>query len=337
MPETKQYNLQHMRYALLCAAVILLTMLALMPQLQAQALYLIMDGEKDTVLDGTVTVSNDRIIVTGARSANPEVKLRAGEKVTVLHGDTVEYATTRSGETVKALLERLKITMTPIEMAVVDISGEEITVEIVSDFNYYETATEAVAHTTIYTPAYDRPKGEIEVTRAGVDGTRDVVYEVVYADGELVSRQAVDESNNTSVPELANRGTLVSEAQSGDTVSSVSYEEDGSGYLVMKSGDSLHFTGTMNVTCTAYTAGVGRVDEVTATGTVVRVGTVAVDKRVIPLGTKMYVVGASGYDYGMAVAEDTGVKGATVDLYMNTRAECLSFGRQKNSTVYFLG
>ena len=337
MPETKQYNLKNMRYALLCAAAILLTMLALTPQLQAQALYLITDGEKDTVLDGTAAVSSDRIIVTGTRGTSPEVKLRAGEKVTVRHGDTEEYATTRSDETVKALLERLKIAMTPIEMAVVDISGEEITVDIVSDFTYYETATEAVAHTTIYTPAYDRPKGEIEVISAGVDGTREVVYEIVYADGELVSRQAVDESNNTSVPELANRGTLVSEAQSGDTVSSVKYETDGSGYLVMKSGDSLHFTGTMSVTCTAYTAGIGGADAVTATGTVVRIGTVAVDKRVIPLGTKMYVIGSSGYDYGMAVAEDTGVKGAAVDLYMNTRQECLSFGRQKNSTVYFLG
>lgn len=336
MQETRQYNLRYMGYALLCAVVVLLMMLALTPQIQAQALYLITDGEKDTVLDGTGAVSSDRIIVTGARSAKSEVTLRAGEKVTVLHGGTVEYATTRSGETVKALLERLKITMSPIEMAVVDISGEEITVEIVSDFTYYETATEAVAHTTIYTPAYDRPKGEIEVTQEGVDGTRDVVYEVVYADGELVSRQAVDESNNTSVPELANRGTLVTQVQPGDTVSSVKYEADGSGYLVMKSGDSLHFTSTMNVTCTAYTAGVGRVDEVTATGSVVRIGTVAVDKRVIPLGTKMYVIGSSGYDYGVAVAEDTGVRGKTVDLYMNTRQECLSFGRQKNSSVYFL-
>ena len=337
MQETRKYDLRYMRYALLCAAAILLTMFALTPQLQAQALYLISDGEKDTVLDGTTAVSSDRIIVTGARSADPEVTLRAGEKVTVLHGDAEEYATTRSGETVKALLERLKITMTPIEMAVVDISGEEITVEIVSDFTYYETVTETVAHTTIYTPAYDRPKGEIEVTQEGVDGTRDVVYEVVYADGQLVSRQAVDESDNTSVPELATRGTLVTQVQSGDTLGWAVYEEDGSGYLVMKSGDSLHFTGTMSVTCTAYTAGVGRVDDVTATGSVVRVGTVAVDKRVIPLGTKMYVVGASGYDYGVAVAEDTGVKGAAVDLYMNTREECLSFGRQKNSTVYFLG
>ena len=335
MSEIKQYHTRYMRCALLCAVfAILLTMLTLTPRLQA--LYLITDGEKDAVLDGTTAVSSDRIIVTGAQGANPEVKLRANEKVTVVHGDTVEYATTRSMETVKALIERLKITMTPIEMAVVDISGEEIGIEIVSDFTYYETVTEAVAHTTDYTFSYDRPRGENRITRPGVDGTRDVVYEVVYADGELVSRQVVDESNDTSVPEIIDCGTLVSEARSDDTLSTVVYEEDGSGYLLMKSGESLHFSGTMNVTCTAYTAGIGRVDSVTATGTTVHVGVAAVDKRVIPLRTKMYVVGASGYDYGMAVAEDTGVRGATVDLYMNTREECLRFGRQKNSTVFLL-
>ena len=336
MPKNKQYNLQHMRYALFCAAVILLTMLSLAPQLQAQALYLITDGEKDTVLDGTTVVSSDRIIVKGARSADPEVKLRAGEKVTVLYGDAVEYATTRSSETVKALLERLKITMSPIEMAVVDISGEEVTVEITSSFTYYETVTEAAAYTTVYTPAYDRPRGELEVTRPGADGVRDIVYEIVYADGELVSRQAVEESNNTSVPELVSRGTLVSEAQSGDTVSSVMYEADGSGYLLMKSGDSLHFTGSMKVTCTAYTANVGKVGTITATGTRVHRGTLAVDKRVIPLGTKMFVVGSTGYTYGQGIAEDTGVRGAWVDLYMDTLSECYQFGRQNNSTVYFL-
>ena len=56
----------------------------------------------------------------------------------------------------------------------------------------------------------------------------------------------------------------------------------------------------------------------------------------IPLGTKMFVVGSSGYTYGYAVAEDTGVRGAAVDVYLNTLEECIQFGRQKNSTVYFL-
>ena len=116
----------------------------------------------------------------------------------------------------------------------------------------------------------------------------------------------------------------------------VTAEDDGSGYLLMKSGDSVHFSGSMKVTCTAYTAGYGGVGTRTATGTTVHVGTVAVDKKVIPLGTEMFIVGSSGYTYGNAVAEDTGVRGAAIDLYMNSYQECKQFGRQKNSTVYFL-
>ncbi len=103
----------------------------------------------------------------------------------------------------------------------------------------------------------------------------------------------------------------------------------------MKSGDSVHFSGSMKVTCTAYTAGYGGVGTRTATGTTVHVGTVAVDKKVIPLGTEMFIVGSSGYTYGNAVAEDTGVRGAAINLYMNSYQECKQFGRQKNSTVYF--
>ena len=89
------------------------------------------------------------------------------------------------------------------------------------------------------------------------------------------------------------------------------------------------------MTATAYTAGHGGADTVTATGTVVRMGTVAVDKRVIPLGTKMYIVTNDGLVYGMAVAEDTGVRGNTVDLYYDTYQQCINFGR-RSCTVYIL-
>ena len=70
-------------------------------------------------------------------------------------------------------------------------------------------------------------------------------------------------------------------------------------------------------------------------GTAVRVGTVAVDKRVIPLGTKLYIVTNDGIVYGMSVARDTGVKGNKVDLYYNTYRECIEFGR-RSCTVYIL-
>lgn len=60
--------------------------------------------------------------------------------------------------------------------------------------------------------------------------------------------------------------------------------------------------------------------------------TVAVDPKVIPLGSKVYIPG-----YGHAIAADTGgvIKGMKIDLFMNTREECYSFGR-RNVTVHVI-
>ena len=63
----------------------------------------------------------------------------------------------------------------------------------------------------------------------------------------------------------------------------------------------------------------------------------AVDKNVIPLGTKMYIVAADGsVVYGTAVAADTGVPGENiVDLYYDTYQQCINFGR-RTCNVYIL-
>ena len=76
----------------------------------------------------------------------------------------------------------------------------------------------------------------------------------------------------------------------------------------------------------------------TAMGTRARVGAVAVDPRVIPLGTKLYIESADGFPtYGFAVAEDTGgaIKGNRIDLFYNSNREANRFGR-RNVIVYVL-
>ena len=332
----KCFSRQRVRRAAFLALFTAVVLLNGSPELRADALYLLADSGTVSVLDAETAIPQERVIVTGAQSADIEVALPAGEKVTVTHGDAAEYATTRSGERVSELLRRLQITVSPLEMVLVDVSGEEVAITVDSDFTYYETASETVEHTTLYTPTGRLPKGEVEVVQQGIDGVRDVVYEVVYADGQLVSRQAVAESGNTSVAELAYLGTRVSEAQEGDTVSSVVYEADGSGYLLMASGDSLHFSRAVEVKCTAYTAGYDGVDTCTATGTTVRRGVVAVDKRVFPLGSRLYVdIKSSAFSYGMAYAEDTGMRGEKLDLYMDSYDECILFGVRK-SVAYVL-
>ncbi|MEN6325828.1 MAG: 3D domain-containing protein [Syntrophomonas sp.] len=63
----------------------------------------------------------------------------------------------------------------------------------------------------------------------------------------------------------------------------------------------------------------------TTSGTFPEVGTAAIDPRVIPLGTRLYVEG-----YGQAVATDTGdaIIGNKIDLYMSSEDEALRWGRR---------
>lgn len=73
---------------------------------------------------------------------------------------------------------------------------------------------------------------------------------------------------------------------------------------------------------------------VTATGTQATEGrTIAVDPRVIPYGTKVYIEGV-----GIRVAEDTGgaIKTNRIDVYMEDLQQALEFGVKKNVRVYIL-
>jgi 3D (Asp-Asp-Asp) domain-containing protein len=83
---------------------------------------------------------------------------------------------------------------------------------------------------------------------------------------------------------------------------------------------------------TAYTAGSAGGGGMTAIGRRAGYGIVAVDPRVIPLGTRLYITG-----YGFAVAGDTGgdIVGHRVDLGFDTLRDAMLFGRRV-VTVYRL-
>lgn len=90
-----------------------------------------------------------------------------------------------------------------------------------------------------------------------------------------------------------------------------------------------------NVLLTAYEASEvscgASADGITKTGTRVVAGrTIAVDPRVIPLGSKVII---NNHTY---IAEDVGgkVTGNHIDIYMNTVSECLNFGRRYADVVW---
>ena len=117
----------------------------------------------------------------------------------------------------------------------------------------------------------------------------------------------------------------------------VNAAEDGSGVLTTASGQTLRYARALTVKATAYTTE-RQSWKKTATGTIARVGAIAVDPKVIPYGTRMYIVSSDGtITYGVATAEDCGgsIKGNRVDLFFDTYSECINFG-VRSCTVYIL-
>ncbi len=87
-------------------------------------------------------------------------------------------------------------------------------------------------------------------------------------------------------------------------------------------------SGEVTMVATAYYAGGGGLNGngITATGLRARKGVVAVDPRIIRLGTRVFIEG-----YGEAIAADTGgwIKGNRIDLCFDSLEECYRYGRRK--------
>ncbi len=280
-----------------------------------------------------------------------DLTLREDTTVTVRHEGTAVTVQSRK-ESVSTLLSRLHVYPSPLEMIGVTVSDSGVDLNIASDLTYYDYVTENVSFTTQRVANPEMEVGQEKVVQEGADGVRSSVYEVVWSNGAELSRQFVEELSTTAVERIVEYGTktkakpaspdkadpdsiLTEHGETGGGIASVSENADGSGTLTLKDGTVLNYSGVRTMTATAYTTGHDGVGTRTASGTAVHVGTVAVDKSVLPLGTRMYIVAGGSVVYGLAVAEDTGVKGNKIDLFYDTYDECIQFGR-RTCTVYIL-
>ena len=328
------WNRKHL--ALLTLMAVLLTAAAATNR--AAALY-ILTGADDAaiVLDDKATVpdlSSQMVFVTTGGKGY-DVTLAAGQTVTVRRNGETQTIKSRK-ESISRLLERMDIVPSPLETVAVNLAGPGVEITVEEEIIYYDRIVEQVTFDTVRVANPEMKKGTEQVVQEGANGVRTSIYEVVFSNGQELSRQFVEEVDSTAVDQIVEYGTAAdATVNSKSTISSVSKNSDGSGTLTLADGSTLDFSAAKSMTATAYTAGYGGADYYTATGTSVRVGTVAVDKRVIPLGTKLYIVTNDGIVYGTAVAEDTGVKGDKIDLYFDTYQQCINFGR-RGCTVYIL-
>ena len=174
------------------------------------------------------------------------------------------------------------------------------------------TKVEPIPFETLSSFSRVQTHGTKKVLQKGVNGEKTVTYKVTLIDGKETSKQKLSSViTKKSIPCKVSIGSR--------------------GASVTSRGESYRYRRSLTMTATAYAAESFRGSR-TATGTRAEYGIAAVDPRVIPLGTKLYVEG-----YGFALAADTGgaIKGNRIDLVLNTVRECLSFGRKK-LTVHIL-
>ena len=338
----------------------------------AQTSYIITDGDRVTVhrpyssdpyevlTEAGIELEEEDTYETGYADGMNQITVRRMQMVTVINRGAQSVIGTY-GETTGSLLARMGIT--PGTGDTLSCSSETqtydgMTIELVHTETRIEEEDTVVPYPVNYYEDPDlEPDAEI-VLVAGQNGLTHVKSEVTYRNGKEVSRVIVQETVQTKpVTQLVIRGvdrTIMEQPadpepaeQAAPAASSGSSSSGGSRYdgsaetdgnvIMTSSGESYTYVDVMTCSATAYTCE-GYVGH-TYSGTLARVGAIAVDPTVIPLGTKMYVVSNDGqYVYGYCVAEDIGggIKGNKIDLYFDTYAECWDFG-VRMCTVYILG
>lgn len=157
---------------------------------------------------------------------------------------------------------------------------------------------------------------------------------------------ATTTEKSTTTTKTTTSKTTTSRAKTSKKVWYDPVKEVEPGVIETADGTLLEYTDVLELEATAYCACYSCCGKypsnkyygITKTGTRAKVGTIAVDPKVIPLGTEVYIEGLGGAkNYGKGKAEDIGgaIKGNIIDLYFDTHAETIQWGRQQVK-VYIL-
>lgn len=262
----------------------------------------------------------------------PEVTNEQIENITVSNNETflstlyvdgkyhVKSFKYSENATVMDLINSVGITLSDEDSVSCD-TDTLLTEDMVISINrvYYE---DVVSYKTVDYPTetvqviYSVFANRIGTETAGKEGKKEIVTRTKYVNGEAVE------------------ATVISEKIVKNPVSAKIYV-DASNLLDTSGGVPSEYVSKIdNVKFTAYGPSDGG-GSGTSTGHKARVGYVAVDPKVIPLYSKLYIVMDNGFVYGYAYAMDTGgaIKGNVVDIFLPSSYDCNRFG-VRTGTVY---
>ncbi len=264
-------------------------------------------GSKDIVTPSINTKIEDNMKITINRW-KPTVKFN-------LNGEAVSFKTNFKtvGEIIaaKGLKDAEELAVVPAESTMIT-DNMNITVKT----KEIKTITEdrPIGFKTVEKTTTELKPGETQIKQEGKNGVKQVTSEKVFFGGELLEETVKE---------------VIIKEEAKDQITLVGVQNLIEDPLT---GNNYEYTKIYNMEATAYCNSGGTGNGITASGIRTYVGVVAVDPKVIPLGTRLYVEG-----YGIALAADTGgaIKGHKIDLFFNTERECYNFGRRPR-TVYVL-
>ena len=176
-------------------------------------------------------------------------------------------------------------------------------VQVIRRQEYFITEVEEIPFSVEYKNSMNVTKGFTKTIQEGKPGLKEVVYKVVIEEGSENYREHYSE---VIIKEPQHKITL--QGQRSKAVIASRKPTNAERILAMEASAYTH-TGSR-----------------TFTGIYPEVGTIAVDPKVIPLGTQLWVEG-----YGYGIAQDTGkaIRGNKLDVFMETKKECLYWGRRR--------
>lgn len=333
------------RIVLLTLPVVFLCLLLSQTAFAQTTTYVITDGDQTTVFttnqtdpadilaEAGFTLGADDIYTTAQGEDISEITVQRNQRITIrYHGESMDVNS--YGETLEALCDRVGLSVdgnntASMPLGTMTYDGMEVTIDNIVEQE--QTYTEEIPFETTYCDAPSLPEGEKKVLVDGTVGQMRTTASVKYVNTVEESRTVL---NQAVTQEPIDRIILVG---TGEGASS-KMPAIGDGIIVTAEGEVLTYSHSEQFKTTAYTHTDPGCTLFTSTGTRVRVGAVAVDPKVVPYGTRMFILSNDGkYIYGVATAEDCGggVKGNHIDLYFNTDSECWTYG-VRQATVYFL-
>lgn len=283
-----------------------------------------------------VGVQLDRLDSYTADSESITIQ-RAGSIHLYYHGKPTRISS--DGETVGQLLSRLKLPMDENDVISLPENTkllDGMTLRIDSVVHMQQRYSVAVPADIRFCQDSSLPEGLQETLVDSRDGELLRTADVTYVNGVETRREILRE--DVTSPPVSGLIAI----GSGDPLPRLAVDAPPiitEKTIRLSTGEVLTYTHTAQIRATAYTHTDEGCNMTTATGSTVHVGTVAVDPRFVPYGTRMFIIASDGsYIYGIAQAEDCGgdIIGDRMDLYLPTFEDCIEFGRRV-CTVYFLG